>query len=153
LFWWDNFLKSLFCSVFIEFSWKLCWMLIGLLVMDPVKRFMDFFVNCFLFRRFNEYIYLRVQYKILVTVFKCLDNQAPDYLKCMLQTPTRIQSTRSSQDLSLLLVPSTRTKTFADRNFSVTGPRLWNELPTNLRQLSSLNDFKKQLKTFLFNKF
>ena len=37
-----------------------------------------------------------------------------------------------------------------DRAFSVCGPRLWNALPTGMRLVEELEDFKGKLKTFLF---
>ena len=89
-------------------------------------------------------IHLRVEYKVLVTVWKRLSNQAAGYLKSMLQR---------TKHLSLLVLPSTKKKTFADRSSSVTRPRLWNHLPVKLRDLASLHDFKKQLKIFMFEKF
>ena len=98
-------------------------------------------------------IKLRVEYKILTTVYKCLNNQAPTYLKSMLKRQTHVRTTRTLQDPNLLVIPTTHRKTFADRSFSVAGPKLWNELPNHLRSIPSFYDFKKQLKTFLFNKF
>ena len=77
----------------------------------------------------------------------------PTYLKSMLKRQTHVRTTRTLQDPNLLVIPTTRRKTFADRSFSVAGPKLWNELPNHLRSIPSFYDFKKQLKTFLFNKF
>ena len=38
------------------------------------------------------------------------------------------------------------------RAFSVAAPKLWNELPLDLRSLDTINLFKKHLKTDLFKK-
>ena len=43
-------------------------------------------------------------------------------------------------------------KTFALGALSVHGPSLWNQILNYLKELSSLDRFKKDLKTFLFNK-
>ena len=43
-------------------------------------------------------------------------------------------------------------KTYGDRAFSVAAPKLWNELPLDLRSLDTINLFKKHLKTDLFKK-
>ena len=51
-----------------------------------------------------------------------------------------------------LLVPTTKRKTFADRSFSVYGPKLWNTLPEETRKLDNYENFKKQLKAHLFRK-
>ena len=97
-------------------------------------------------------IQLRIHYKILVTVYKCLSNQVPTYLQSMLQRQTITRTTRPSQDQTLVAVPRTTKKIFADRSFSVVGPTLWNQLPKELRILESL-DAKSKLKTFLFDKY
>ena len=39
-----------------------------------------------------------------------------------------------------------------DRAFSVAAPKLWNELPLDLRSLDTINLLKKHLKTDLFKK-
>ena len=98
-------------------------------------------------------IHLRVDFKIAVIVFKCLHNQAPDYVKDMLQRRTWRRITHSASDQHLLVVSDTKRKTFAERSFSVAGPKLWNCLPANIRCLESLDVFKKNLKTYFFSKF
>ena len=45
-----------------------------------------------------------------------------------------------------------RLKTYGDRAFSVAAPKLWNELPLDLRSSITINLFKKHLKTDLFKK-
>ena len=42
---------------------------------------------------------------------------------------------------------------FGQRSFSYIAPKLWNQVPQNLRLSPSLNSFKSQLKTFLFKEF
>ena len=59
-----------------------------------------------------------------------------------------MRSLRSSNK-SLLVVPRTKSS-LGDRAFSVVAPKLWNSLPTDLRQAASLHHFKSGLKT-LFN--
>lgn len=56
---------------------------------------------------------------------------------------------RRSYD-SLKLVTSKTINKYGDRCFQVASPRFWNELPFSIRQSSSINCFKKDLKTFLF---
>ena len=52
----------------------------------------------------------------------------------------------------IIAVPKSRLKTYGDRAFSVAAPKLWNELPLDLRSLVTINLFKKHLKTDLFKK-
>jgi len=43
--------------------------------------------------------------------------------------------------------------TSGTRSFAIAGPKLWNVLPSNIRdRLLSLTEFKAQLKTFLFRR-
>ena len=48
-------------------------------------------------------------------------------------------------------VPRTKLK-FGERSFSFAGPAAWNALTPELHNLSNTHTFKKQLKTYLFNK-
>jgi len=48
-----------------------------------------------------------------------------------------------------LAVPRTRT-TVGDRSFAVAGLRVWNSLPTTIRQIASYGQFRQRLKTHLF---
>jgi len=43
-----------------------------------------------------------------------------------------------------LAVPRTRT-TLGDRSFTVAGPRVWNSLPTAIRQITSYAQFRQHL--------
>ena len=93
----------------------------------------------------------RIEFKVLVYVYNCLDNAAPVYMKNMLQRYSTREGLRSKNMECLLVIPKTKRKTFADRSFSVFGPRLWNHLPTKLRTAPNLETFKSSLKTHLFH--
>ena len=55
-----------------------------------------------------------------------------------------------SADVHPCAVPRTQTR-IGDRSFAVAGPRLWNNLPVELRQRDiCLSEFRRLLKTFLF---
>uniref|UniRef100_A0A8C6NWF0 Reverse transcriptase domain-containing protein n=1 Tax=Nothobranchius furzeri TaxID=105023 RepID=A0A8C6NWF0_NOTFU len=91
-------------------------------------------------------ITFRVQYKILLFVFKSLHGLAPVYLSDLLSIYTPGRSLRSSS-LLLLEVPKACYKSCGQ---SVAGPKLWNELPVTVRLASTLADFKSRLKTHYF---
>ena len=55
-----------------------------------------------------------------------------------------------SQSQHLLSVPKSGTVTYGDRAFSVCAPKLWNELPFQLRMSTNIQAFKSGLKTMLF---
>ena len=96
-------------------------------------------------------IHARIEFKVLVYVYNCLNNTAPAYMKKMLQRYSTREGLRSNNMERLLVIPKTKRKTFADRAFSVCGPQLWNHLPTELRTAPTLETFKSSLKTYLFH--
>ena len=55
-----------------------------------------------------------------------------------------------SDNIYKRLIIARKKRTFADRSFSVMGPILWNQLPNYLKQSTIVNEFKKNLKTFIF---
>ncbi len=91
----------------------------------------------------------RIQYKVLMFVYKALHNQAPEYIKDMLIPYQSQRHLRSSQN-KLLTVPLSRLRRSGDRAFSVAAPALWNVLPLSIKVSSSMDIFKKDLKTYLF---
>ena len=90
----------------------------------------------------------RIQYKLLIQVYKALNGLAPEYITELLQAyvPTR---TLRSAGAHLLLEPKTTTR-WGARAFSKAAPVLWNTLPTTLRTAASLASFNIGLKTYLF---
>ena len=92
----------------------------------------------------------RIEFKLLLTTYKSLNNLAPSYLSALLIPHAPSRSLRSS-DAGLLVVPrKIRLKTWGDRAFSVAAPTLWNTLPKHIRDAPSLSAFKTALKTHLF---
>ena len=90
----------------------------------------------------------RIQFKTALLVYKSLHGLTPSYISDMLQTHTPARSLRSSKS-NLLTVRKSRTS-YGDRAFSVAAPKLWNSLPDSIKQSSTLNCFRKNLKTHLF---
>ena len=93
-------------------------------------------------------IKFRVEFKITLPVFKALHGVAPCYVRDLLS----FQYEGRSDDLSLLQVPRTNTKTLGDRAFKYAAPSIRNMLPISVRQCKTLDSFTAQLKTFLFRK-
>ena len=94
----------------------------------------------------------RIEFKILVWVYKCLNGNAPVYLVSLLSLPEQSRSRREVHRHNLK-VPRTTRKYGGDRAFCVAGPKLWNELPYDVKQCSSLSQFRKKLKTYLFTQY
>ena len=77
----------------------------------------------------------RIEYKILLLVFKCLYNMVPKYLENLLIINNREGIARNlcSNDAVTLIIPHVKNKTFVACLFSVQGPIWWNGLPASLR--------------------
>ena len=98
----------------------------------------------------------RSVFKICLLTFKALHGSAPIYISDLLKKhmPNR-PGLRSASDVERLDVPATKSRAqraTADRAFSICAPRLWNNLPLEVRQSKNVDSFKKNLKTFLFRK-
>ena len=82
---------------------------------------------------------------LALTVFKSLNALNPPCLndifskKCV---PYRMR------DSSIIEQPKRRTTTFGLRSFSYVGAKMWNELPTYLKETTDLNHFKSLLDTW-----
>ena len=92
----------------------------------------------------------RIEYKIALLVFKCLNNMGPSYLKDLLKpySPETSCELRSLQEYPLD-IPNIKLE-YGRRSFSYCGPKIWNSLPAHLKTDITLNSFKSKLKTFLF---
>ena len=96
-------------------------------------------------------ISFRIQFKILTMVFKCIIGTAPEYLISLIKLKSFNRETRlSNKPGKILDIPRTSKTIFADRSFQVSGPKLWNDLPTEIQLSTNIEIFKKSLKTYLF---
>ena len=90
----------------------------------------------------------RIKYKLLTLVYKCLNEQAPLYLQILLEYQELDKVTRSSGK-RLLKIPKSKCKTFLDRSFAISGPKLWNKLLDAIKNATTFKEFRKMLKTHL----
>ena len=95
---------------------------------------------------------IRIQYKVLVTVFKAYHSGTPQYLADLIKKHSPVRKLRSNHNPNLLEEPKYTGEKLGSKSFCVAGPRFWNRLPAELREISSLDTFKKHLKTHLFQK-
>ena len=91
----------------------------------------------------------RIKFKLLTMVFRCIQGSAPVYLQEIMQSYKPKRNLRSNSQ-TLLNQMRVRTRLFGDRAFAKAAPELWNSLPQSLRDITSLDQFKSRLKTFLF---
>ena len=94
----------------------------------------------------------RIVFKLMLLTYRAVNDMAPEYIKELIVPHKPARSLRSSC-AHKLSVPRSRLKGYGDRCFSIAAPRLWNELPEDLRTASSLTIFKSGLKTHLFKIF
>jgi len=94
-------------------------------------------------------IQYRIQFKILVLTFRALNGEVPPYISDLIQLHTPTRNLRSLGQ-KLLVVPCTHVITRGDGSFRAVASGLWNALPPFIRCATSVEAFKKQLKTLLF---
>ncbi len=93
-------------------------------------------------------ISFRINYKIVLFVFKSLHGLAPSYIADLIKEQRTTRSLRSQSQK--LLVPRSKLKSRGDRAFAVAAPKLWNSLPLYIRDVPTLGQIKSHLKTYLF---
>ena len=86
----------------------------------------------------------RIQFKILLLAYKCLNGSAPSYLADLL----RYSDINSSRDPALKS-PVPRTLK-GERAFQCSAARLWNAMPRSVKFCVNVGNFKRNLKTYLF---
>lgn len=94
----------------------------------------------------------RIEFKVLMFVFKAINGLAPSYLSDLLTVRDPVRALRSSHYTSLVMPKKSNYEKWGDRSFAACGPKLWNALPKDLRNISELSVFKARLKTYLFRK-
>ena len=96
----------------------------------------------------------RIQFKVMLTTWKAINNQAPKYIQQLIQIrPQQNHNLRSNNKLLLTKPAPLNKNKFEDRAFSFAAPQLWNALPEHVRTAATPQIFKKTLKTHLFQKF
>jgi hypothetical protein len=96
----------------------------------------------------------RVDYKLAVLVYRCLNGLAPSYLADEFRRVSDMASRQRLRSASTanLDVPRFQRSTLGGRAFPVAATRVWNNLPSHVKSSSSLSSFKSKLKTELFQR-
>ena len=81
--------------------------------------------------------------------FRANNNLCPSYISDLLETYKPARSLRSSRR-NLLVIPRSKLKSYGDRAFSVSAPKLWNDIPETIKCSVDLKAFKRYLKIYLF---
>jgi hypothetical protein len=96
----------------------------------------------------------RIDFRLCVTVYKCLRGLAPPYLTqlCMPVSGIPARSCLRSATSGMLDKPDLKLSTYGRRAFSYAGPTAWNALPVSLRtSTATIDTFKRHLKTHFFD--
>jgi len=93
-----------------------------------------------------------ITFKLCLLVFKCLHEFAPRYLAELCVPVADVMGRRNlhSATRGLLNFRRYNMTSYGRRAFSYAGPHAWKSLQENLRQTTSIELFKRSLKTFIF---
>jgi hypothetical protein len=91
----------------------------------------------------------RIEYKVIMHTFRALHGLSPSYIEDLINVykPTR---TLRSQNSTSLVIPRAKTVTYGEKSFTVLAPKLWNVLPSHMKDICNIDNFKAVLKTYLF---
>jgi len=91
----------------------------------------------------------RIEFKLATLSYTAINQNQPVYLSELLTPVVAARSTRSTAQ-NLLHVPFSSSN-FGSRAFSVAAPKIWNNIPLQIRNSTSLVAFKSHLKTYYFS--
>ena len=91
----------------------------------------------------------RIDFRLVVLVYRCINGTAPRYLGSELQRFADIESRRRLRSASSpsLHVPRSLHNTIGDLAFPVAAAKVWNTLPPAITSLPSLEAFKRAVRT------
>ena len=82
------------------------------------------------------------QFQKALMVFKSLNNLAPEYLCSKFTNRNNVTPYILRDSVNKLAAPLPRTN-YLKNSFSYSGAVLWNSLPSNIRQVESLTEFRQ----------
>jgi len=85
----------------------------------------------------------RIVFKAVLLVHKSITGSAPNYLQ-------ELFSFQAYGHSPALTVPHANSS-YGRRALSYMGPKLWNNIPRELKECANIDNFKTMLKTYLFN--
>ena len=100
----------------------------------------------------------RIIFKTMLLIYKFLTTGKPKYFASYLSLYTSAVKTRQSSPEKMFLkvpfyIPGVhKSKVHFNKSFSYDAPKLWNDLPLEIRTAPTLSCFKTRLKTYLFQK-
>ena len=94
----------------------------------------------------------RIDYKIALMTFKSLAGSGPTYFEDTVKSYSSGRAGLRSEEKREIDRPSNNANMvyYGKRSFLHASPAIWNHLPSPVRKTTTLNGFKKELKTHLF---
>ena len=95
----------------------------------------------------------RIEFKLCLLVHQTINGRAPTYLNELIETTASVPGRALNRSASNndLVTRRTRLK-LGERAFSVAAPRIWNQLPLEIKLAATdTQAFKRNLKTHLFS--
>jgi len=91
----------------------------------------------------------RIEFKLCLLVHLVINKRAPVYLQNLMTTTASVPGRASNRSASNndLVKQSTRLKR---GQCAFPGPRVWNQLTTDLKTITDTHVFRRKLKSFLF---
>ena len=101
------------------------------------------------------------KYQVAKLIYKCINAIAPANFQNWFKINhiRHCHNTRSNINIDVgikinnLFIPSARITHYDLRQLKVNGPRIWNVLPTNIKNITSLPVFSKKLKTHYISEY
>ena len=94
----------------------------------------------------------RIDFKIALLTYKCLNNLAPEYLKeLVIPRKQGVKSVRLDNDYFILNYPASPNYVSTYKAFSYCSAKVFNSLPYHIRSAESVKSFKSKLKTYFFS--
>jgi hypothetical protein len=93
----------------------------------------------------------RIRYKVALVTHKVLATSQPHYLAELVTPYKPTRGGMRSEHQHRLAIPTGLKSSFGTRTFTRASESVWNNLPENIRTISTLGTFKSKLKTHLFS--
>ena len=94
----------------------------------------------------------RIDFKIALLTYKCLNNLAPKYLKeLVVPRKQSVKSVRLDDDCFILDYPACPNYLSTYKAFTYSSAKVFNSLPYHIRSAESVLLFKSKLKTYFFS--
>ena len=93
----------------------------------------------------------RIQFTVILITFKALLDMAPSYISSLVHVRQNTKYSLQSSNAILLTPPLKKSAaTMGDRSFTMAAPKLWNLLPSEIRNIHKLDKFKQRLKKIFY---